>query len=193
MTPASVVSERGIGRLVGAVLAVALGGAALLADARSALAEEKPTREQIIDALRAPHLTRCPHSITGSGCGGAGIDNPQASKPHIELEILFANDSATLDPSARAALAALSEALGKPEMKGLVLLLAGHTDGNGDEDYNRRLSERRADAVKRLLVEEFKLPADTLVAVGFGKQRLKNVTDPLAGENRRVEIVEMQK
>jgi flagellar motor protein MotB len=53
--------------------------------------------------------------------------------------------------------------------------------------------DRRAEVVKRLLVEQFKFPADALVAVGFGKQRLKNAADPLAGENRRVEIVETRK
>ena len=47
--------------------------------------------------------------------------------------------------------------------------------------------------MKRLLVDEFKLPADALVPVGYGKQRLKNVADPFASENRRVEIVDMEK
>jgi flagellar motor protein MotB len=43
--------------------------------------------------------------------------------------------------------------------------------------------------VKRILIEEFKLPANTLIAVGYGKSQLKTKADPFAGENRRVQIV----
>ena len=75
----------------------------------------------------------------------------------------------------------------------MLLLVASHSDGNGDDDHDRRLSERRAEAVKRLLVEQFKFSSDALVAVGFGKQRLKNAAEPFAGENPRVEIVETRK
>jgi outer membrane protein OmpA-like peptidoglycan-associated protein len=190
MTLVRIVSERGIQRLLGATLASALGCAALFAPARLAFAEEKPTQQDILDALRAPHVTRCPSSITGCG---ARTEDSEARKPWIDVEIYFPSGSAVPDASARAALAALSEALGKPRMKNPVLSIAGHTDARGEADYNQSLSERRADAVKRLLVEAYKLPADTFVTVGYGKQRLKNVADPFAGENRRVEIVDMEK
>jgi flagellar motor protein MotB len=39
------------------------------------------------------------------------------------------------------------------------------------------------------LIEEFRLPGDTLIAVGHGKTQFKNTTDPFAGENRRVQVV----
>ena len=42
------------------------------------------------------------------------------------------------------------------------------------------LSERRAEAVKRVLIEQFKLSASTLIAVGYGRTQLKIGTDPLA-------------
>jgi flagellar motor protein MotB len=40
-----------------------------------------------------------------------------------------------------------------------------------------------------ILIEEFNLPADTLIAVGYGKTQLKNTADPLAAANRRVQTV----
>jgi outer membrane protein OmpA-like peptidoglycan-associated protein len=75
------------------------------------------------------------------------------------------------------------------QLKGTVFFINGHTDAKGGADYNQTLSERRAEAVKRFLIEEFRLPADTLVGLGHGKSKLKNTADPLAGENRRVQIV----
>ena len=49
-----------------------------------------------------------------------------------------------------------------------MFFINGHTDGNSE--YNQGLSQRRAEAVKRYLIEHFKLAPDTLVAVGLGKE-----------------------
>ena len=45
------------------------------------------------------------------------------------------------------------------------------------------------DELRRMLIEQYKLTPDTLIAVGFGKEQLKNAANPFAGENRRVQIV----
>ena len=79
--------------------------------------------------------------------------------------------------------------LSKPEFKGTVFLINGHTDARGSAEYNQQLSERRAAAVRRALIEQFKLAPDTLIAAGFGKEQLKLPNQPFAGENRRVEVV----
>jgi outer membrane protein OmpA-like peptidoglycan-associated protein len=86
-------------------------------------------------------------------------------------------------------LSALQEALHEMKLDDATLLIAGHADANGSERCNQRLSERRADAVKRALIENFKLDGDALTVVGYGKMRPKNITDPFADENRRVHIV----
>ena len=70
-------------------------------------------------------------------------------------------------------------------------MLAGHTDAKGGDDYNQGLSERRAEAVKRYLIERYRIQPDHLVAVGYGEKQLKAPTDPLGAENRRVQIVNM--
>jgi outer membrane protein OmpA-like peptidoglycan-associated protein len=86
-------------------------------------------------------------------------------------------------------LLALGRALSRDELKGAVFFINGHTDAKGSDPYNQGLSERRAEAVKRLLVEQFGLPAADLIAVGYGRSQLKNAAEPFAGENRRVQIV----
>ena len=76
-----------------------------------------------------------------------------------------------------------------PKLAGDTFLIAGHTDAAGTDSYNQSLSERRAEAVKIFLAQQFKLSSDQLVAIGFGKSQLKNTGNPLAAENRRVQIV----
>jgi outer membrane protein OmpA-like peptidoglycan-associated protein len=77
-------------------------------------------------------------------------------------------------------------------LKGATFILAGHTDGKGSLPYNQELSEKRVDTVKRYLVDHFKLSPKDLVAVGYGKTRLKNENDPFGPENRRVQVVNME-
>ena len=85
----------------------------------------------------------------------------------------------------------LGKALSDSSLKGSTFVLAGHTDAVGGEEFNQDLSNRRADAVKRYLIDKFGLAPEHLVTAGYGKSRLKNKNNPSASENRRVEVVNM--
>jgi OOP family OmpA-OmpF porin len=67
--------------------------------------------------------------------------------------------------------------------------IAGHTDDKGTEAYNLELGQRRAEAVKELLVK-FGAPAERLKTVSFGKTRpiVPNDTEENRAKNRRVEF-----
>ncbi len=71
-------------------------------------------------------------------------------------------------------------------------VIEGHADRKklSDHDYNMKLSERRAKAVKEYLVNQSGIAADRLTAKGFGFTRPKAANDPDAGNpvNRRVEV-----
>src|SRR5262245_60392941 len=84
---------------------------------------------------------------------------------------------------------ALVQALSNADLKGGTFIVAGYTDAKGSETYNQGLSERRADAVKRFLLEQYGIEAGNLVTVGYGKTHLKNAAEPFSGENRRVQVV----
>jgi outer membrane protein OmpA-like peptidoglycan-associated protein len=114
------------------------------------------------------------------------------SKPNIDLEVYFDYDSSAITRRAESDLMKLGRALTNPELKGSVFLIGGHTDAKGNDDYNQKLSERRAAAVKRFLKQKFDIPDDTLVTVGYGEEQLKNSSDPFASENRRVQIVNLE-
>lgn len=144
---------------------------------------ENVEERRVIDALR----NRSARSLTLAE--RTELAEIAKTKPSIDLEINFDYNSDVVRPKARPPLQALGRALSNEQMKGTVFFVNGHTDAVGGVDFNQDLSERRAEAVKRILIEEFRLPADTLVAVGYGKTQLKNTTDPFAAENRRVQIV----
>lgn len=164
---------------------VALISAASLSGMQHVYAQVHPTDAQILELLKKKHLMRCPIHSSETSCGGTSTAPFEAEM----FDIVFDFGSAVLDRRAHANLAALAARLSKREDAGRRFLIGGHTDAKGSEAYNQRLSERRAGAVKRILVQEFRLPAETLVAVGYGKTQLKNSTNPFAAENRRVRIV----
>ena len=107
----------------------------------------------------------------------------------IDLEIYFDYNSATITEKAEPQLDQLGEALRNPRMKNATVVVAGHTDAKGGEKYNEGLSDRRADAVKRYLIDKLNVPEENLTTAGYGKRHLKNPDEPFAPENRRVQII----
>jgi outer membrane protein OmpA-like peptidoglycan-associated protein len=107
----------------------------------------------------------------------------------IDLEVNFAFDSAELLPEARRVLDELGAAMNSRQLLHKTFRIVGHTDGVGDAEYNRRLSQRRASAVRRYLVEKFGIEGGRLRADGRGASELLVPADPRSPANRRVEVI----
>jgi outer membrane protein OmpA-like peptidoglycan-associated protein len=114
-----------------------------------------------------------------------------ANKPKIDLEIHFDYNSADISKGSTQAVQELGKALSDASMKGSTFVVAGHTGAIGSEAYNQDLSERRADTIKRYLVEHYGLTGSDLVTVGYGKTRPKDPSAPMDPTNRRVQVVNM--
>jgi outer membrane protein OmpA-like peptidoglycan-associated protein len=112
-------------------------------------------------------------------------------KPNIDLEINFDYNSADISKKSLPSVQALGKALTNPDLKGSTFVVAGHTDAVGSETYNQDLSERRADSIKRYLVDKYSIPGPDLVTVGYGKTKLKDPNNPTSEVNRRVQVVNM--
>lgn len=108
-------------------------------------------------------------------------------KPKVDLNIPFERNSSALAPEAERQLEELSHALLGDSLSGFRFEIAGHTDASGTAEYNRELSNRRADSVKKFLIGKG-IGADRLESVGYGEDRLLLVDDPLHAANRRVEV-----
>lgn len=204
-----------------ALRAAVVAGAALTAGAAmafttAAIAAEDVTSDQILRAL-APNkpLTRGlsmapPAEPAVNAAEGKFVDSLRnrstrslslgereqiaaiaQTKPAIDLEINFDYNSATVSKRSLPSVQALGKALSSPELKGSTFVVAGHTDAVGGEGYNQDLSERRADAIKRFLVERFGLAGADLVTVGYGKTKPKSGLAPTDPTNRRVQVVNM--
>ena len=113
-------------------------------------------------------------------------------KPKIDLEINFDYNSADISAKSLPSVQALGRALASSDLKGSTFVVAGHTDAAGGEGYNQDLSERRADAIKRYLVDKYGINGSDLVTVGYGKSKLKDPSQPMAEANRRVQVVNME-
>jgi outer membrane protein OmpA-like peptidoglycan-associated protein len=109
-------------------------------------------------------------------------------KATVDLEVFFDYNSAKITDKSIPQLTSLGNTLAEPEHKDSVFLIGGHTDAKGSDGSNQILSQRRAEMVKKYLVEKFHITPSNLVTAGYGKQDLKNTAEPFAAENRRVQI-----
>jgi len=75
----------------------------------------------------------------------------------------------------------------------LKIEVAGYTDNIGSNEYNLKLSQKRAEAVKNVLINKFGIDPNRIIAKGYGKSYplVPNTTDTNRALNRRVEIVNM--
>jgi outer membrane protein OmpA-like peptidoglycan-associated protein len=198
---------------VNSIRAAVVAGAAITFTASAVIAAEDVTSDQILRAL-APKkpLTRGlsmapPAEPAVNAAEGKFMDSLRnrstrslslgereqiatiaQTKPAIDLEINFDYNSANIS---KQSVQALGKALSSPDLKGSTFVVAGHTDAVGGEEYNQELSERRADSIKRFLVDRFGIAGADLVTVGYGKTKPKSGLAPTDPTNRRVQVVNM--
>ena len=111
---------------------------------------------------------------------------PQRS---VDLTVPFARNSARLTATAREQLDELGAALAGETLKALQVGVHGHTDASGPAAYNQTLSEKRATAVVKYLVERFSLDRERLSHAGYGEERLLPDIKANSPRHRRVEVV----
>jgi outer membrane protein OmpA-like peptidoglycan-associated protein len=108
---------------------------------------------------------------------------------YVTHGILFDTDSDRLKPESAAVIRSVARGLEtNPNLK---LQIEGHTDSVGSADHNLDLSKRRAEAVKAVLVSQFKVDAARLTTTGLGSTKPIDSNDTPQGraQNRRVEFV----
>jgi OOP family OmpA-OmpF porin len=105
----------------------------------------------------------------------------------LSLPVHFEFDSAAILPAAREQLDALADGI-KLLPPSRRIVIEGHTDASGSEQYNDQLSLRRAEAVKRYLVQHHGLEARRMQATGLGERHPIAGLEPEAADQRRVQF-----
>ena len=122
----------------------------------------------------------CPNTPLGEAVNSDGCP------AKITLKVNFANNSAEIQPSSFDMLQKYADFLTK--YSAYSANIVGYTDSRGSEAYNQKLSQKRANAVKDMLLEKG-VPADRLSSEGKGEANpiADNATSEGRAENRRIE------
>lgn len=130
-------------------------------------------------------------AASSSSSPSASTQPTPTAPASISLLIQFDFNSAKLLPQGEVVLTELAKAMNAEDLKQDRFMLEGHTDGKGSRDVNLRLSKQRAEAVRSFLVKNG-IDQKRLSTEGYGASRLANPSDPLAAENRRVRVVNIE-
>ena len=123
-----------------------------------------------------------------NSCDLPNKDNAKILKDAYD-NLIFEVGKAIIKPSSFPYLDELVTVIQDPEALTWSLEIQGHTDNKGGDDYNQKLSEDRANAVKKYLVDKG-IKAERIIAKGFGltKPIATNDTPEGRAKNRRVEF-----
>lgn len=129
---------------------------------------------------------------------GIGPQRPQEAPPEgsaVALNVLFEFNSDKVLPEYYPDIEKLGKALTLPQYADYRVRIEGHTDNVGSDRYNQLLSQKRAESVKRYLVQHFQLEPERLSITGYGKSNPITTNDTPEGrsKNRRVQVVNLGK
>lgn len=110
-----------------------------------------------------------------------------AEAVRVELDVKFDFDKAQVKQESYGDIKALADFMKQYPQTSTVV--EGHTDSVGSDAYNQGLSERRANAVRDVLVNQYGVESGRVQAVGYGESRpvADNATAEGRAINRRVE------
>ncbi len=122
--------------------------------------------------------------------GGVDLRRKLLSEGSISTNgILFDSGSANIQPQSLGIVRQISQVLMQDE--NINLMIVGHTDSDGNDDANLKLSKSRAEAVKSALINIYKISGERLTTNGKGESVpvADNSTSEGKAQNRRVEFV----
>lgn len=173
----------------------------------SALSQEAVTTESMVNqlagletipdmdvaALRQQAFDRVKSKADGIPLKRPPVAAELFKLPHFNVEVQFNPDSPIIRPESYRTLGRIADALYDPTLLPYGFLIVGHTNATGKREYNLTLSQRRADAIRDVLVTTFKISPKRIVAVGLGEEQLQDAAHPTAAVNQQVQVVTFRK
>ena len=132
---------------------------------------------------------KCPNTPRGREVDADGCEYHLTKTEEMKLDILFATNKSDITAQYTGEVERAAKFLKR--YASVHAVIEGHTDSDGTAAYNQKLSQRRADAVKDMLVKDYGIDSSRLSAVGYGESRpvASNATKAGKAENRRVVAV----
>jgi OOP family OmpA-OmpF porin len=191
-------------------IGVIMAGALLLALAPAARAQPAAvTRDDSIEKLNkfesAPEIDvpALRHQVMERSKVRSKTDPPPNKRPliapdltklpTINLDIQFDVDTPIIQPASYQTLGRIADALVHSSMLPYGVLIVGHTESNGRRENNVILSQRRADAIRDMLVNTFKIATKRVQSVGLGEEQFIDQARPTAPVNNQIQVVTLMK
>src|SRR3954471_2679719 len=119
---------------------------------------------------------------------------PELNKqPSINIDVQFDTDTPIVKPESYATLGRLADTLVNSALLNYTFLIVGHVESGARRDHNVFLSQRRADAIRDILVNTFKISAKRLQTVGLGEEQLLDLARPNGPVNAQTQIMTLAK
>ncbi|CAG8864850.1 OmpA family protein [Pseudomonas fluorescens] len=132
------------------------------------------------------NVDKCPDTpanvtVDADGCPAV------AEVVRVELDVKFDFDKSVVKPNSYGDIKNLADFM--TQYPSTTTTVEGHTDSVGPDAYNQKLSERRANAVKQVLTNQYGVESSRVQSVGYGESRpvADNKTEAGRAVNRRVE------
>lgn len=119
---------------------------------------------------------------------------PELTKlPSLNADIQFDVDTPIILPDSYQTIGRIADAMVHSSLLPYSFLIVGHIDATGRRENNALLSQRRADAVRDILINTFKISAKRLQSVGLGEEQLLDPARPNAPVNDQLQILTVAK
>ena len=134
----------------------------------------------------ADHADQCAETDRKLKVDEAGCPVVLSEDVSIDLNVKFASGSDVVDAQYFAEIRGVARFM--EQYEGSQVTIEGHTDTSGSASYNKKLSQKRADAVAALLVEQYSIDASRVTAMGYGEERplVEETSKADQATNRRV-------
>ena len=190
-------------------IALVAGGLLWLAAASPAFAQSAPTRDDIVAKLDkyqsdleldVPALRQ--QVTERSKSRGKNEPPPQKRSliapdlnklPAFNIDIAFDVDTPIVQPESYQTIGRIADAMVYSSLLPYTFVIVGHIEANGKREANAILSQRRADAIREILVNTFKISAKRIQSVGLGEEQLLDSARPTAPVNNQIQIMTLAK
>jgi outer membrane protein OmpA-like peptidoglycan-associated protein len=111
----------------------------------------------------------------------------------LNVDIQFDTDTPIVRPDSYQTVGRIADAMVHGSLLPYSFLIVGHIEANGKRESNVALSQRRADAIRDILANTFKISVKRMQAIGLGEEQILDPTRPTASVNQQIQIFTIAK